>query len=198
MARKSSKAVEPPEPATPQTEPAQETPPPEPPEQASPLPPAQELLDLIAAARSGDATVLPRLRQVLDDHPEVWRHAGNLAQMTKQLWINLITGDDPLIGESIIRQAAAMRAELEGEAPTALDRLLVDQVVASWLEKSFAEIALAAPDQPLRQARHRVQHAEVAQRKYLAAIKALTTVRTLRSKAVMPNEPLRVFDEKRA
>jgi hypothetical protein len=132
-------------------------------ETASPLPPgAQELLDLVAQAGAGNTSVLPRLREVLNEHPEVWRHAGNLALMTQKMWINDIIGGDPFVAESITRQAAALKVELEGASPTPLERLLVGQVVASWLETQSAQITLALPSQTVRQARHSVHHAEVA------------------------------------
>jgi hypothetical protein len=117
--------------------------------------------------------------------------------LTQKSWINQITAGDPLIAESIIRQAAAMKADLEGPAPTPLERLLVDQVIASWLELESSQFALTLPQQTLRQARHHVHHAEVAQRKYLAAVKALTTLRTLQPSALTPTKPLKVFDRER-
>jgi hypothetical protein len=192
MAKKPSKACDPREIATPKPEPA--TPPPDP---ASALrKSAQEFLKVVAKARAGDAKVLPRLRRVLDQHPEVWRFAGDLARLTQKSWINQITGD-PLMAESIIRQAAAMKADLEGPAPTPLERLLVDQVIASWLETQSSQFTLTLPEQTLRQARHHVHHADVAQRKYLAAVKALTTVRTLQPSALTPTTPLKIFDKGR-
>ena len=35
---------------------------------------------LVGKAQGGDATVLPRLRQVLGEHPEVWQHLGDVGR----------------------------------------------------------------------------------------------------------------------
>jgi hypothetical protein len=152
------------------------------------------LFQLVQKARAGNASVLPRLRKVLKKHPEIWQRAGDVTRMVERSWIGLLTCHDPLYVESVLLQAAAMKKELEGPEPTALERLLVAQIVACWLESEYAQILLGTGDGELSRDRHRVRHADVAHRKYLAALKALATVRALRPAMTVPTTPLKICD----
>jgi hypothetical protein len=154
-----------------------------------------ELRELVTKAKAGDASVLPRLREVLDDNPQIWQHTGDLEQVVVRAWTQLLAGDDPLTLEVLRRKAEALRAELEGDSPTPLERLLVGQVVSSWLEMSHAQAQVAAPGSTtLGQASHNLRRAESAQKRYLAAIKTLTTVRALVPRGLVPVNHLRLHD----
>src|SRR5208283_4769473 len=139
-----------------------------------------ELRALVKQAEAGDATVLPRLRQLLDEHPEIWHHVGDVAGIVERAWIGLLAGDDALAVESMKRTIAEMRSDLAGEHPTRLERMMVDQVVACWLETKHVEAASALAKQGSPEsANYRLKRLESAQRRYEGAIKTLTTVRTL-------------------
>ena len=115
-------------------------------EQCNPLPEPPgltEIRTLVQRARRGDAGVLPRLRQILDEHPEVWQVLGDLEKVVVRAWAGLLGGEDPLATESIRRKAEKLRADLEGDTPTAVERLLVGNVVTSWLELNHAQVMAA-------------------------------------------------------
>lgn len=115
---------------------------------------------LLPGANDGDRCALAELREVLDSNPELWKALG------------------------------ALRRELTGPAPTPLERLLVDRVALGWLGLTAVEGAyhraleggLDRSDDEFHQKR-----VERAQRRYLAAIKALATVRRLGVPALQVN-----------
>jgi hypothetical protein len=152
-----------------------------------------ELKQLGAKAKAGDASVLPLLRQLLDEHPEVWEYAGDLDRIAVRSWIALLAGQDPLSAETIQRKAEHLRAELEGDKPTPLERLLVRQVVVCWLEMTHAQMQMAAPGKTTPgQAGYNLRRTESTQRKYLAAIKTLITVRAVMPRGLLPVNVLKL------
>jgi hypothetical protein len=167
-------------------------PPGPPPEPAA----AVELRELVRRAQAGDPAALPRIRQVLDERPEVWQHAGDLAALAERAWIAVLAADNPVAVEAMKRTLAQMKAELTGDQPTALERLLVDQIVVSWLECKYVEATSAAPGHAsLQQAGFRLRRLESAQKRHLAAIKTLTTLRTLLPAGLAPRQAPKLFEE---
>lgn len=154
-----------------------------------------ELRRLTQRANAGDPTALTRMREILEVTPRIWQHVGDVASQAERAWVALLAGKDTLGAESIRRKAAELRRELEGEHPTAIERMLVDQVVVNWLEMAHAQAGATQEGGPVSQANHRLRRAETAQRKYTAAIKALTQVRTLLARGLVPsNATLRLHD----
>ncbi len=109
---------------------------------------------ILTRAAAGDTSVLPELRQVLDDNPALWRHLGHLATQAELVWIELVTGNHLVASESLRRYLGAMKQELVGPNPTRVLRLQSEQVAIGWLQVEHANIALAnvnlQKDVPLR------------------------------------------------
>jgi hypothetical protein len=153
------------------------------------------LRGLVEQAQAGDTTALARLRQLVDEHPEVWRHFGDLAARVEGAWLGLLAADHPLMVEALKRTAQEMKTDLLGENPTRLERLLVDQVVSGWLETRYAEAQAVRPaSSGVDQGARRLRHEESAKRRLLAAVKTLTTLRALLpTGASQPSAP-RLYD----
>jgi hypothetical protein len=135
----------------------------------------------IILARRGRKEILPKLRQALDEHPELWTHFGNLALQTQETWIQLIAGKDLLLAETMRRHLDTMRSELAGPNPNPLDRLLVDRILATHVQVLYFE-AMETTDptaENLRVARYRMDRRDQAHRQFLSAVKMLATVRNL-------------------
>jgi hypothetical protein len=112
-----------------------------------------EVRELLGLARGGDPAALPALRAALDGRPELWRPYGDLAAHARGGWIELIGGADLALKESLARTADAMLADLAGPAAPALERLLGERVVATWLQLNHADaLAAQAAGLSLRQA----------------------------------------------
>ena len=110
---------------------------------------------------------------------------GNLERCVELLLIEATAGATPLMSEAIRARFAEVRAGLLGPDPTALDRLLVDRVALCWLEVHLLQIsALVADKKTLNLIEHRDRRIERAERRYLAAMKALATVRKMKLPSV--------------
>jgi len=149
-------------------------------------PPAPDVLAEIRAvvgrAKQGDVSVLPRLRELLENHPALWRHYGNLAVQAEATWTSLAAGQDLYLRESLLRQAEALRQELAGSGPSPVERLLVERVVACWLQLHYFDTIEAqglGNDEKPRLAALRAKRQEQAHRMYLTSLAALTTLRKL-------------------
>jgi hypothetical protein len=144
---------------------------------------------LVARAQAGDRSVLPELQAALDHNPEIWRQVGDLALQAQASWLALLAGQDLLLHESVYRKLESLRAELSGTDPSPLEKLLVERVLACWLQTCFADATYAQARGPqatqavLRELQHRQ---ESSQRRLLDAIKKLALVRKLLRPAVSP------------
>ena len=145
------------------------------------------LQELVDAANRGDAASLKSLRQVLDEHPEIWQKAGDLAAHAETTWTRLMAAGNALALESLRREADRMRAELLAGSQSPIERLLVDQVVSCWLQAKHAEISAGLEKaNSLAQKRYFDQRMEKTQRRYLSALKMLAQIRRLPLSALMP------------
>jgi hypothetical protein len=91
-----------------------------------------------------------------------------------------------------------MKSDLAGEHPTRLEQMLVDQVVACWLELKYAEhVSASAASSSLEQAAFRLKRLESAQKRYLEAVKTLTTLRKLMPAGLAPAESIKLHEPQR-
>ncbi len=135
----------------------------------------------IIVARKGNRKILPILRRKLDEHPELWKHFGDLTIQARERWLQLIAGKDLYLAETMRLHLDAMRTDLGGSNPSPLDRLLVDRILATHVQVLYFE-AMETTDpavENMRLARYRIDRREQAHRQFLSAVKMLATVRNL-------------------
>jgi hypothetical protein len=157
------------------------------------VPPAEELQRLLKAAEQGDLKVLPQLRHLLDHSPELWDQYGNLALHAECALVKLAAGPNVLLAESLVRKLTALKAEVAGPTPSPLERLLAERIAACWLQVAYFDAVLAqAKGVDLAKADHLRRQQESANRRYLAAVRQLATVR----KFLVPPPPTKVAGEK--
>jgi hypothetical protein len=89
----------------------------------------KRLKALADRAQKGDATALPEIRRVLDEHPEVWKTAGDWAVHARDAWVKLASGGDAVIAESTRRRLDALQEEFGRPFQEPLERLLVERLV---------------------------------------------------------------------
>jgi hypothetical protein len=131
-------------------------------------------------AQKGDKSALPALREVLKDPAAVDLLGGDLARQAQLTLIDKFSGKNLLFKESLTRKLELLRAELAGPTPTALERLLVESVVACWLHLHHLELVYAGKESmSLDLGTYYQRSLSSAQKRYLAAIKALALVRKL-------------------
>jgi hypothetical protein len=140
---------------------------------------------LVARAAAGDATALPDLRRLLDC-PSAAKVFYDLAGCVRAAVLRMLAGRDLMLREVAARDADRLRADLLGPAPTAIERLLVERVAVGWLQVQEADLRLAAagPGPNADRCQRRADH---TQRRFLAALRALATVRRLARPALQVN-----------
>src|SRR5262249_40546452 len=99
-----------------------------------------QLRQLVERAKKGDATALPALRVLLLDPGIVDKLNGDLARVAQQSLVNAAAGNDLAFREAVLRKLEMLRAELAGPDPTPIERLLVERVVACWLQVHHADV----------------------------------------------------------
>jgi hypothetical protein len=145
----------------------------------------EEIATLIQRGQTGDRSVLPAIRALLDTHPVLWQEAQSLAATVERRWLQVLAGADLVTQEMVSRQHALQKADLLAHTTTPLERILVE---------SFCNHLLQLQDAQLRAAGHQQRYGYVTaqQEKRLAqaakllesAAKTLAQVqRLLRPKA---------------
>jgi hypothetical protein len=142
---------------------------------------ADELRKFLKRAQDGDESTLPALRKLLENPAAVEMFGGNLAQQAELSFIEAATGKNLMFKEALARKLELMRAELAGPDPTPLERLLVERVVACWLQVQDADVRYAQgqKDCTLALGEYQQRRVDRAHKRYLSAIKALALVRKL-------------------
>ena len=136
-----------------------------------------ELRVLIERAQHGDQTAMPELRKQLDSTADLWQQVGDLAKHVETAWIKLLAGNDVFAQECLRREAERRRTKLLGDDPTAIERHLIETIVASWLQLKYAEIQMGSRDATDKQLTYRHRRLESAQKQHRAAINQLVKVR---------------------
>lgn len=149
-------------------------------------PPEIDRLDwLLQRARQGDKDVLAEIRAWLD-RSSVWRQFGDLGKQARDAWLRLIAGDDLVLRESILRKLDDMKRELAPSQPTATERLLIDRIIANWLQLHYAELAGTQTLNKPKLSEFWARRQSRAERSYLVSLSALATLRRLLSAVTVP------------
>lgn len=137
---------------------------------------------LMVRAHKGDEGALPKLRKILDVAPSLARELLDPAKVAERSAVGLYASKDDLLArEAILRVLEQMRSELEGEEPTPLERLLVERVVATWLQVQCYETLYAqnATKMTMAWGEHHQRRIDRAHNRHLSAIRALAQIRRM-------------------
>ena len=150
---------------------------------AKPTPTADsqaELRKLVERAQNGDETTVPRIRALLKSPGAVGTFGGDLAELVVWSFTKSLGGKDVGFREDVLRKLELLRAELLGDNPTPVERILVERVVACWLQVQAAELRAAqSTDTYLKQLDFQQRRMDATNRRFLAAVKTLALVRKL-------------------
>lgn len=98
---------------------------------------------LVEQARQGRREVLPRLRKLLDEIPELWQSYGDLAKHVQCSWLKLIGGQDHYLRETLKHHGAALKQSLAGPDASPLELLQIERILALNLQLGYYECQLA-------------------------------------------------------
>jgi len=150
----------------------------------------QDIRQLITKANKGNEQALDTLCATVEDTAPLWKQFNMPTQALESLLKAFFGPDALLTHEAQRRQCAALRRELEGPAPTPIERLLVSRIVLCWLHLYCVEAIYGhGIEQGLSITQHDFHQRRLsqAQSRYLAAIRTLSQVRRLQAPAVQVN-----------
>src|SRR5262245_19103886 len=104
------------------------------------VPYTEAMRSLLQRGQQGDASVLPQLRELLDERPELWQRLGNLTGHVEEALLDMAAGKSLLARESIRRRMESLRAELSVPPASAVERLLIDRIVIGWAQCNLADL----------------------------------------------------------
>ena len=114
-----------------------------------------------------------------------------LGRIARDTWIDAAAKGNPLVREGIQQTADRLRRDLLREGDSQLERVLVDRIVACWLQVSYADwqhgMTLKKGSYSLRSGEYDQNRMDRAHRRLLQAVKTLATVRRLLVPAVQVN-----------
>jgi hypothetical protein len=135
----------------------------------------QGLGQLVERAQRGDMAVLPGLRRLLDERPEIWQRLGDLSKLAEESLIGMAAGESLLLRECIRRKLADLKSELAPASP--LEQIVVERIACCWVATNHADsVAPQAAGPKADQARRRQ---DSANRRFLESVKLLAMVRRL-------------------
>ena len=147
------------------------------------------LRDLLKQTEKGDEKAVPAIRKILDETPDLAWSSRNIGKMSERLLINEMTGEDLLAKEMIEHQLESMRSEIAGEGPSALELLLTERIVATWLQVQLFESHYASGlgKHTLAQGNYYQKRLDRTHRNHLSAIRTLAQIRKMGPAAVQIN-----------
>ena len=143
----------------------------------------EKLRDLLSLAKKDQENAMPKIRQILSEHPDLAQRFMHLGRMGEDILIWRMTGEDGLAKRELFRsQLNAMREEIAGENPSPLERLLAERIVATWLQIQLFEGLYASgvsKGMPIARDGYHQKRLDQTYRRHLSAIRALAQIRKL-------------------
>lgn len=141
----------------------------------------EELRDAVDDAQKGDEEALSKVRRVLKEAPRLGRIFRDLSTEAERSLLERVSGGDALAREAMPPQLDAMRRELAGPKPSALEQLLAERIVACWLQLQYGEILYAQNlgKMSTEQDEYQQRRLDRFHRRYLSSIKALAQIRKM-------------------
>jgi hypothetical protein len=144
-----------------------------------------EAVELFDKARAGDGAAQDRLHALVRQRDWVdW--LGDLGRQATRQLVWKACGGDRAWEAGITQKANALHAELLGESPGVLERLLARRVVNGWLAVHALELELAVrPPHDARDRSHLDAALTRAHKRYVEAIRELARVRRLQAPQIL-------------
>jgi len=139
-----------------------------------------ELRAFLKRTEAGDKSTLPVLRKMLENPSAISLFSGDAAALAERSFLDALGGNNLGFKEALARKMELMRTELAGPNPTPLERLLIERIVACWLQVQDADSRYAqAKDLNRQWLEFFIGRMDRANKRYLAALKTLAQIRKL-------------------
>lgn len=152
---------------------------------------AERIRDIIKRTNRDKANPkdVQELRAMLQEFPDLWKFAGDLADIAQQHLIAGV-GKRPLVAESVRHSAIVLGKSLTLPTDTMLERMLIQQCVTAHLHHYVIELQYQNAREggaSLEQGMYWEKKLSASQRRYLRAIETLARVRRLNQVPVQIN-----------
>lgn len=141
------------------------------------------LRELVKKAEKGTKKAVPEIREILRDSPDLAWRLMDLGRLAEWHFIERMSTDKDLASrEMLTRQLADMRAEIAGDSPSALERLLAERIVATWLQVQLFEGLYAmgmSKSMTIAQGEYHQKRLDRTYRRHLTAVRTLAQVRKM-------------------
>ncbi|MBY0456955.1 MAG: hypothetical protein K2V38_06440, partial [Gemmataceae bacterium] len=106
----------------------------------------KEINATIRKAEKGDQAAMAGITALLDrpGMPDLLH--GNPAREALRALLDAYAAGNPVVREAASRRVTELRTELSGPNPTVLEKLLIDNILATWLHLYRLEAACARKD----------------------------------------------------
>ena len=150
----------------------------------------ERLSALTDKAQKGDRKALAEASAMLTEH-RLWHVVGDLGRYAQDAWLDAATGDNPLSRRALEEQLRELRGNLRETGDSPLERVLIDRLVACWLQANYADwqhgTLLKKGSYSFAEGKYDQERQDRAHRRLLQAAKRLATVRRLLSPTVQIN-----------
>ncbi len=139
------------------------------------LPPvvAQQVHELLQRREAGNEAADAELARLVEQFPALWINLGDIGRQALEIWVNLIAGKDRMLHAALRQKLDDLRRQFVVPADDPAGRLIVDRVIATWLQASHADARVAQNvNLDLRTQEFLAKRQQQAQRQHLDALKA--------------------------
>lgn len=158
-----------------------------------------EMKNLSNMIAQGHASAAGMLERWMRKFPDVARELalnrlGDLCANAEAAWMKTLAGDNLLDQMGVKEQIAAIKAELSGDNPSILEKVLVSSVIVAHLAHHRAVMWAAQPAQQQGVAAFRDRRVESTSRWFLLAVKSLAVVRQQQARGLVPRTKFKLLD----
>lgn len=150
-----------------------------------------ELANLIGRCykEKPDKKDLMELRQFLNNNPELYRAVFDITETTRNNIIEAISDIKP-VNLALTTNIKIIREQMGYMQSPVIEKMLIDQVINTWLRCQWAELKFTSITQSqhsMREGEYLLQTLEAAQRRYLHTLEVLVRVRKINRSTMQIN-----------
>jgi hypothetical protein len=142
-------------------------------------------------AEEGDASTLPLIRRILEQTGDegIKFFCGDSAFNTKLAMVNAVAGKNLVARQAMLKKIEQVERDLAGPNPTPIERYTAERATLCWFAAHEADATVYVPrgEIPHSLWKMLIRRQESANRRFLAAMRTLASVRKVPRRAVQIN-----------
>ena len=143
------------------------------------LPIAPAIDETINRATHGDIQILPQLRQLIEQKPQLWQQMTDLARQAQEAQLNALAGENETLKAAILTEFNALKKELGDGTSNPLEQIIIERILISWLQVQHTDLLFAkTPASDSRLTKLLQTRADQCQGRLQRAITQLQAMRT--------------------